>query len=791
MLKIGDCLAGTVCIGLLTLTPGISRAVTLDETPAAEGEWGYRPAEGAVSNVTPPSFSWRPQKGLEWEIEVARDSSFKTVEYRADGIIFNVHCPPRTLPSGTYSWRYRGRGADGSVTDWSTARTFTVAPNASVMPLPLRGELLSRIPETHPRLFVRPEKIDTLRRLAKSGLEDIYGRLADQCETLLAEPPPTDEPPLYPNDIVRGSDTWRGIWWGNRMRVVRALNGAATLAFTHLIGGPEKYGIEAKRILLECARWDPKGSTGFRYNDEAGMPYAYFFSRTYTFVNDLLSEEEKALCREVMRIRGGEMYNHICPGHFWRPYNSHNNRAWHFLGEVGIAFYDEIEGADDWTWFAANVFYNTYPVWSDDDGGWHEGISYWWEYQERFTWFADVMREALGVSAFDKPYYSQVGYYAMYLMPPGTRGTGFGDLVGARSPSNYVPLMTTFAAQAGNPYWQWWVERMGGPVNTSEYHAHGDYISFVHGALPQTASIPPDDLPTSRLFRGTGQAFMNSTLADGAENVQIVFKSSPFGTQSHGYEANNSFNLWAYGKHLLIRTGRRDNYGSTHHKNWMWSTRSTNSVRIGGTDQPSHSAKNTGEITALTTTPDIDIAVGETMGFVRTIVFVKPGLFIVYDRLSAAEPTYYEYWLHAVNEFETPGQHTVRAVNGNVCCDIDFLLPEGLAFAQTNQYDPNPVPRVKLREWHLTATTSGLHDSMEFVTVYRPHLTGESVPGRAELTRVDGGYAVQAELTDGGSVAVLLPVRDNTVVEAFGMKGRAVTVKLSRPDGTVETVTVE
>jgi len=74
-----------------------------------------------------------------------------------------------------------------------------------------------------------------------------------------------------------------------------------------------------------------------------------------------------------------------------------------------------------------NVFYNTYPVWCDDDGGWHEGISYWSSYQSRFTWWADVMRQAFGVDAFDKPYYSRAGYYAMYLMPPGKVGGGFGD----------------------------------------------------------------------------------------------------------------------------------------------------------------------------------------------------------------------------------------------------------------------------------------------------------------------------------------------------------------------------
>jgi hypothetical protein len=122
-------------------------------------------------------------------------------------------------------------------------------------------------------------------------------------------------------------------------------------------------------------RWDPKGATGYRYNDEAGMPYAYYFARTYTFVYDLLTEQQRQQCREVMRIRGDEMYRHLHPRHLWQPYSSHSNRAWHFLGEIGIAFHGEIPEAEDWTWFAMNVFFNAYPVWSDDDGGWHEGTA--------------------------------------------------------------------------------------------------------------------------------------------------------------------------------------------------------------------------------------------------------------------------------------------------------------------------------------------------------------------------------------------------------------------------------
>ena len=61
----------------------------------------------------------------------------------------------------------------------------------------------------------------------------------------------------------------------------------------------------------------------------------------------------------------------------------------------------------------------------------------------------------------------------------------------------------------------------------------------------------------------------------------------------------------------------------------------------------------------------------------------------------------------------------------NVVCDIDFLTPTGLTFRQTNEYDPKPRPRFKMKEWHLTAETPDKKKRMEFVTIYRPHRIGD------------------------------------------------------------------
>jgi hypothetical protein len=759
------------------------RTLMLDERPAEPGTWGYRPDNQTTVQTDPPSFSWRPQAGLTWEVECARDPDFSDVVYRGTGIEFNVHCPPRTFGPGRYVWRYRGRDRDGVRTVWSRPRTFTIAPGAVPMPLPGRQELLARIPKSHPRLFLRPENVGRLRALARGEMRDAYAGLVKECEKILADPPSTGEPPKYPPGVDTKSEQWRVIWWGNREYTIKALNSAATLAFTRLLGGQDRYGQEARRILLACAQWDPKGSTGYRYNDEAGMPYAYYFARTYSFVNDLLTEQEKDVCRRVMKIRGDEMYRHLCPRHFWQPYASHSNRAWHFLGEVGVAFLGEVEGAEDWVWFATNVFFNVYPVWSDEDGGWHEGSSYWASYLSRFTWWADVMREALGIDAYQKPFFSKVGYYAMYLMPPGKEGGGFGDLTAGRTAKSNVPLMSILAAQAQNPHWQWYVEQQGGPVST------GGYIGFLRGQLPKVKAQAPDDLPTSRLFAGTGQAYLNTHIKDATQSVQVVFKSSPFGTQSHGYESNNSFLLWAYGKRLLIRSGYRDIYGSDHHQNWMWTTRSTNCITVNGRSQKKHTVQAQGKITAFFTTPQFDAVIGdasESYGppveqFKRAILFVKPDFIVVYDRLRASVPSTYEYWLHAINKFDIRDQQSIITQNGDVACDIAFLTPQNLTFDQTNEYDPNPRPRIKLREWHVTAKTAERSEHAEFVTLYRPYRMQNKIVQQAVLQPISGGYLLNAAVSD-IKLTALLPRDDSAVVEGEGMTTQGVIkVRLGRP----------
>lgn len=744
-----------------------------DETPKRESEWGFRPADGETSRRNPPPFVWRPQKDAASYIwQCARTEEFRHVEYEQRDIELNVFCPNHGLQPGKWYWRFGFVTTGGEQSEFSSVRQFEIPKGAVPFPKPTDEELLARIPQ-HPRLFLRPEDLERLRRKARGPLRSRYEALVKHCEGLLGNPPDITEPLLYPKELKRGSPEWRKIWWGNRRHVIAVTDGAATLAFVYLLSGDERFAAEARRLLLAACSWDPKGATGYRYNDEAGMPAAYFTARTYTWLHDYLSEEDRATIRDVMAVRGKEMYDHLRGRpQTWRPYGSHANRAWHYLGEVGIAFFGDIAEARNWITYAMSIFYTVYPVWSDSDGGWHEGASYWRGYMGRVTWWLDIMRAAFGIDGYQRPFFGNVGDFALYVVPPGIEDGGFGDLCAGVTARSLRPLMAVFARHTGNPRWQWYVERAG-----EGEEIRGGYVGFLRATLPRPAAKAPADLPRSKLFARTGVAVFHTDLLDRSRDVQFEFKSSPLGGYSHGYEAQNSFLLAAWGKPLLIRTGRRDSYGSAHHRNWMWETRSVNSILVNGRGQKPHSMGAPGEITDFQTSDAFDFVVGEAADayegrlkrFTRSVLFVKPEAIVIWDEIEAPEIATYQWLLHATREF-TIGENQVTTTNGAAAVKVTWLTPTGLRLSQTNEFDPPPYGR-ELEQWHLTAETSEKAAQIQFVTVLQPYRTGQASPPAATLEQAGEAVAVALPLARGRATVLLNPKGEKIThgdVEATG-----------------------
>ncbi|MBM4082421.1 MAG: DUF4962 domain-containing protein, partial [Planctomycetes bacterium] len=431
---------------------------------------------------------------------------------------------------------------------------------------------------------------------------------------------------------------------------------AELIAFVYLMTGEPKYGEAARKWVLHLASWDPDGPTNFQLNCEAGKAMLYRPCRAYDWAHDTLTAEDRAKVQQVMKRRALDAWKSgeiaLGVGHLNRPLNSHGNRIWHKLAELAIAFLGEVPEAEDWLDYAVNKFYSCYPVWRDDDGGWHEGASYWAGYMSKVVSWLQVSRSALGIDGFKKPFFAQVGDFPLYVAPPGAPNMGFGDLSNGRPSSGWGGFLEYFLrASAPNPksqiqnpksaYWRWWAEQW-------KMRGEGGWLGFLYEANlpPLPEPKPPTDLPPSKVFRGIGVASLHTTLLNSANDVHFLFKSSPFGSQSHGHNPQNSFQLNAYGEALLTTCVYRDLHGSKFHYGWAHSTVAHNAVLVNGEGQVKHTAAATGRIVDSKFSPEWDYVVGDAAAAYggkltrcrRHVAFVKPELIVLYDDLVAAEP---------------------------------------------------------------------------------------------------------------------------------------------------------
>lgn len=738
--------AGLVAVCLLGSFAG---ALELNESPAKPGEWGFRPADGTQADLNPPAFSWRPVgKASGYTLEIASDPGFDRVVYRLERTQWSAHCPPESLKPGEYYWRYAALGEADERSAWSMTRRFTVPQSAPIFPQPSLEDLVSRLPSGHPRIFFRPADVDRLKGLAAGPLADSWAVLIAKADKLLESPPDTTEPPKYPPGIEHKGGEWREIWWGNRLRAIAVSDGAATLAFVYRLTGEARYGEGARDLLLALCEWDTEGSTKHTYNDEAAMPLMYYPSRAYTWAYDALSESDRATIQKMMQSRGKQAFDVLeLRRHLWVPYESHRNRVWHFLGEIAVAFLGEIPEAEMWLDYAMTIFYSAYPVWGVQDGGWHEGPSYWASYLERFMYWAELARAGFGIDVFQKPFFSNTGYYPMYIMPPGSTGGQFADMGQTASSSRLSRFMAVFAATARQPHWKWYAD---------EHHADlgGGYMGFLYAARAgDLEGEAPVALPPSIAFRDAGIAVMNTNLLDGKDNVQVQFKSSPFGQQSHGYNANNTFLLNLRGAPVLIPSGRRDVHGSRHHREWMWETKSDNAILVDGKGQRPHAPDSTGEITVFDSTPSIDVVAGEAGAsydhvnrWTRRLIFFKPHAMLIHDVLEAPEPATYQWLLHAPGSPFEIGENRVGWKGENGSIDVRFLQPLALKISQTDQFDTPPADwsNLKLEEWHLRAETTEKQAKIDFITL----IAIDGVEAEASLEDTGGMTRVQLRLAD-------------------------------------------
>jgi hypothetical protein len=758
------------CAIALALAPGFAAAApTITNRAPAPDEWGYRPDDGSVVGLNPPSLTWLLEKdAATYTIQLAKDRRFESAITARD-IPWPTYTHHTTLEPGHYVWRSRFRTEEGEESDWSVVRGFMVPADGVAMPMPTRAEQSARVPDAHPRLFLRPEDLTRIRAAAAGRAAAEFNALRQRADQIMGAGP-TPEPEHLGSARDKDNAEMVKYWSPNREQTMKACEEAEVIAFVALVTREPRYRAAARRWVLHLASWDPDGPTNFHLNCEAGKPLLYRLPRAYDWAFEALTESDRQAVRAVMTRRihdaweSGEVLRGV--GHLNRPYNSHGNRVWHQIGEAGIAFLGEIPEAETWLDYAVNKFYACYPVWSDSDGGWHEGVSYWGGYMSKAVWWLQAARSALDIDGLKKPFFAQVGDFPLYVAPPGAPNMGFGDLSSGTPSASWGGFLEYFLrARPDRPEgghagaWRWWTEQW-------QMRGQDGVLGFLYevNLPPLPAAKAPADLPTSKVFHGIGVASLHTTLMDSRDDVHLLFKSSPIGSQSHGHNPQNTFQLNAYGEALLTTCVYRDLHGSRFHYGWAHSTIAHNSVLVGGAGQKKHAAEPQGRIVAEILTPAYDYIAGDATAayegrltrFLWNVVFVKDvstPLLVLYDDLQAPRPTTFQFLLHALDPFDvSEGDARLLVQRPRAGVSVKYLGPGPLSFRQWDGYEPKPTPDFP-NQWHVEASTRQEADRVEMLTILVP-FRGKETP-RWNARRIESGDAIGVQVTiDGAPVSV-------------------------------------
>jgi hypothetical protein len=699
------------CIGCLVLVAAVDAAVVLDPEPN-EGQKPYSPAIGQTVAVNPPPFIWIPApQEPEYSLQISADRSFPengTKTFR--GIRLNVFVPGEPLEPGKWFWRYGIRTDSGY--QYGKARPFTVETGTREFPFPDFADVVKRVPRERPRVILTGEHLDRVRQLAQGELKPGVDSLIRAARRhvgaeIVAEPPkPTSGPEKV--DVMRTTRP--------------PMDAMETCALAYLLTGDKQLGLEAKRRILHFFSWDPQGSTGLWSYDEPAMWVMMRGTRAYDWTYDLFSPEERRQVEPVMKERAEQFYVHLKNRRKFHtnPYESHAGRMPGFLGEAAISFAHEWPEAREWLEYATLLYYTSYPAWGGDDGGWQEGPGYWSAYMSFAMYYVIALRNAAGVDLMDKPFFRNTPYYGLYTATPYHEHRPFGD--GAySSPSGLGSIVHAFSGVLADPYLKWYWQAGG-------REAGGDLLTLVT-ADPDVTPKHPRDLPSSRLFQSVGLSAFHTALGDKENDITFLFRSSPFGSVSHGHADQNAFVIEAFGEAVAPVTGYYPWYGSPHHHNWTRDTRAVNSVLVNGQGQEKRKWSASGAITAWHASEGYDYVEGEAAPayggrlerFRRHVVHARPGVFVIYDDLIAKTPSTYQWLLHAFDPMKIAGNR-ISLRRDRASLDAVVLLPEEVEISQDDRYDPEPEvvgskPTNYRNSWHLTVGTPEPEQTGRFLTV--------------------------------------------------------------------------
>ena len=718
-----------------------------------------RPALAEPPILNPPGFRWPAHAGAAYDLEISADPQFQAAGViRRSNLPLNLYTHDAPLKTGTWYWRTRVHGTAG----WSEVRQFVVDKDLFALPVPDAAQAIAKLRGAgRPRLFITAATLPAWRKSISTTRRAAWQQLAAALKEARASK--GDEPAMPAN--AKGTDpATADAFFRARTYAARVTEQAQLLSLAYLLSGDPADGAAAKRVVLAIAAWDPDGVTSRKTNDPVFRLVLEALTRSYDWLaaTDLLSQPERRRIEDAVTRRGRDLwqwYAESKPHTKW-PYESHVSGSLGYCGELGVAFAGALPEAGDFLRYYLTMMTANYPSYGLADGSWHEGPGYWkWTMGSHVPAAASVSR-ALGLELLKHPYLANTGDFKLYADPPWATLSPFGDALGSKPGGEDAYVMAKLAAATGKSRYAWYAGRLRpARIETAE-----DFL-MLSEETPSPAT-PPNDMPLARVFPDTGLAVLRTSLTDPKADIQFMVKSSPFGSVSHGHADQGNFYLAAYGKPLAIPTGYYGAsvgslYGGPHHATWMWQSWAHNVPLVDGVGQAARTGDAAGRIehfyhsevvdhvrvdatqayraaspkSAVAELEKIDSSLSRRSGgapvesYRRSVVFLRPSAFIVFDDLRASRPVRFDWLLHALNPMQL-GEREVTIENQDARLAVRILAPVNLS--QSDRFIVPPFKKWKPQS-HLTAALTNPSDTHRVVTVLLPHRPGDRLPSTSAV----------------------------------------------------------
>lgn len=672
---------------------------------AGEAEWEnykkdnlmyhrFLPEDQYVSMQNPPTFRW-PFVGdsAVYEVVVCADEALTDIKYQQSGITTNFYQFANTFETGVpYYWAVRYTNS-GNVSEWSQARRFRIDPDASEFVVDDIDSVLSRVPASHPRIFTRPEKVNELRNLkntsetSRMALEWLKNRV----DGYLA----AGEIPAEPADKTDFANAAEKAVFDQALRsdCSRAYDIYWHCGLYYMLTGDKKVGKFGIRALTEVSQWDINGVSSYRRQDQIHREIAYKGAMAYDWLYPLMTAEERAMTLKMVRDRTLVM-EYLLDALKASPFDSHGWTAFGFIGIIAVATYGEIPEAEGWLKTIIPAYSAMLPPWSYQDGGWSQGTDYWQYSSNTNKEFMNVLAWADILDLYPSAWQQNELYWSMYAYPAGSHGS-FGDQSNRNTAESYQYSSKSLASQVAaiqNPQAKWLYNSMDPMISD-------DYMTYMLGAdLDTVIAEQPVNQPLAHEFDDIGWAVMTDSLVD-KQRIMCTFKSSPYGSFNHSHADQNSFIIEAFGENLAIKSGYYDGYHTAHDSGFTRTTPAHNTVTVATSKGQKDDAMHfNGKMTNFVNHVDFDVVSGDASAaydknrlskFERTMIYIRPDVFIVVDDLAAPENTskQFEWWLNAEHSIQVyEDANGARLREGDAVLDAAVQYPEKVTTYYNNNF---------------------------------------------------------------------------------------------------------